>query len=65
MLYHIQFLHICQRKDSDSTMVNVYVDLVIFTRIASTLKTGIGRYWCLYYVEKTCHDYRTIELDHF
>ena len=28
------------------TLVNVYVDLVVFTRIAGTLKTGSGRYWC-------------------
>ena len=27
------------------TLVNVYVDLVVFTRIAGTLKTGNGRYW--------------------
>ena len=27
------------------SLVNVYVDLVIFTRIAGTLKTGSGRYW--------------------
>ena len=26
-----------------STLVNVYVDLVVFTRIAGTLKTGSGR----------------------
>ena len=35
-----------------NTLVNVYVDLVVFTRIASTLKTRSGRYWPLYYVEK-------------
>ena len=29
---------------SDITLVNVYVDLVVFTRIAGTLKTGSGRY---------------------
>ena len=36
------------------TLVNVYVDLVVFTRIAGTLKTGSGacRYWPKYYVEK-------------
>ena len=28
-----------------STLVNVYVYLVVFTRIAGTLKTGSGRYW--------------------
>ena len=28
-----------------NTLVNVYVDLVVFTRIAGTLKTGSGRYW--------------------
>ena len=28
-----------------STLVNVYVDLVVFTRIAGTSKTGSGRYW--------------------
>ena len=27
------------------TLVNVYVDLVVFTRIAGTLKTGSGRLW--------------------
>ena len=30
------------------TLVNVYVDLLVFTRIAGTSKTGSGRYWCLY-----------------
>ena len=30
---------------TNSTLVNVYVDLVAFTRIAGTLKTGSGRYW--------------------
>ena len=43
------------------TLVNVYVDLVVFTRIAGTLKTGSGRYWPLYYVEKHAiclEDYR-------
>ena len=34
------------------TLVNVYVDLVVCTRIAGTLKTGSGRYWRYYYVEK-------------
>ena len=33
-------------------MVNVYVDLLAFTRIASTSYTGSGRYWCKYYIEK-------------
>ena len=28
-----------------STLVNVYVDLVVFTPIAGTLKPGSGRYW--------------------
>ena len=28
-----------------TTLVNVYVDLMVFTRIAGTLKTGSGRYW--------------------
>ena len=28
------------------TLVNVYVDLVVFTRIAGTSSTGSGRYWC-------------------
>ena len=28
------------------TLVNVYVDLVVFTRIAGTSLTGSGRYWC-------------------
>ena len=27
------------------TLVNVYVDLVVFTRIAGTSKTGSGIYW--------------------
>ena len=26
-------------------LVNVYVDLVVFTRIAGTLKTESGRFW--------------------
>ena len=34
------------------TLVDVYVDLVVFTRIAGTLKTGSGGYWPEYYVEK-------------
>ena len=34
------------------TLVNVYVDFVVFTRIAGTIKAGSGRYWCKYYVEK-------------
>ena len=29
-----------------NTLVNVYVDLVVFTRIAGTSYTGSGRYWC-------------------
>ena len=33
------------------TLVNVYVDLVVFTHIAGTSETGSGRYWCLYYIE--------------
>ena len=28
------------------TLVNVYVDLVVFMRIASTSYTRSGRYWC-------------------
>ena len=28
------------------TVVNVYVDLVVFTRIAGTSYTGSGTYWC-------------------
>ena len=43
------------------TLVNVYVDLVVFTRIAGTLKTGSGRYWRKYFVEKRAiclKDYR-------
>ena len=36
----------------DNTLVNVYVDLVLFTRIAGTSKTGSGRYWCIYVIEK-------------
>ena len=35
-----------------NTLVNVYVDLVVFTRIAVTSKTGSGRYWWKYYIEK-------------
>ena len=34
------------------TLVNVYVDLVVITRIAGTSSTGRSRYWCLYYIEK-------------
>ena len=34
------------------TLENVYVDLLVFTHIAGTLKTGSGRYWCKYYIEK-------------
>ena len=34
------------------TLVHAYVDLVVFTRIAGTLKTRSGRYWHYYYVEK-------------
>ena len=37
------------------TLVNVYVDLVVFTRIVGTSKTGSGRYWCLYYIENMPH----------
>ena len=43
------------------TLVNVYVDLLVFTHIAGTLYTGSGHYWCKYYIEKhaICHkDYR-------
>ena len=43
------------------TLVNVYVDLVVFTRIAGTSKSGSGRYWCEYYIEKHAiclNDYR-------
>ena len=29
-----------------NTLVDVYVDLVVFTRIVGTSKTGSGRYWC-------------------
>ena len=32
-------------KGGNNTLVNVYVDLVVFTHIAGTLKTGSGRYW--------------------
>ena len=28
------------------TLVNVYVDLLVFTRIAGTSQTGSGRFWC-------------------
>ena len=31
--------------DMIDKLVNVYVDLVVFTRIASTLKTESGGYW--------------------
>ena len=34
------------------TLVNVYVDLLVFTRIAGTSWIGSGRYWCSYYIEK-------------
>ena len=37
---------------TENTLVNVYVDLVVFTRIAGTSETGSGRYWCKYYIEK-------------
>ena len=37
---------------SHYTLVNIYVDLVVFTRIAGTSKTGSGRYWCKYHIEK-------------
>ena len=33
-------------KMTNSTLVNVYVDLVVFTRNAGTSYTGSGRYWC-------------------
>ena len=33
-------------------MVNVYVDLLVFTRIGGTSWNGSGRYWCLYYIAK-------------
>ena len=36
----------------NTTLVIVYVDLVVFTRIAGTSKTGSGRYWCSYYISK-------------
>ena len=45
-----------------NTLVNVYVDLLVFTCIAGTSYTGSGRYMCLYYVEKhaVClKDYRS------
>ena len=35
----------CRLQIIDITLVNVYVDLVVFTRIAGTLKTGSDRYW--------------------
>ena len=31
---------------SNCTLVNVYVDLLVFARIAGTSYTGSGRYWC-------------------
>ena len=34
------------------TLVNVYVDLLLFTRIAGTSQAGCDRYWCKYYIEK-------------
>ena len=43
------------------TLVNVYVDLLVFTCIAGTSYTGSGRYWCQYYIEKQAiclKDYR-------
>ena len=36
------FIHACA---AIYTLVNVYVDLVVFTRIAGTSYTGSGRYW--------------------
>ena len=35
-----------------NTLVNVNVDLVVFTRIAGASYTGSGRYWCIYDIEK-------------
>ena len=35
-----------------NTLVNVYVDLLVFTCIAGTSQTGSGRYWCEYFIEK-------------
>ena len=39
-------------NDCFNTLVNVYVDLLVFTHIAGTSYTGSGRYWCKYYIEK-------------
>ena len=39
-------------EGDNNTLVNVYVDLVVFTRIVGTSLTGSGRYWCLYRIEK-------------
>ena len=36
----------CHGMGPIDTLVNVYVDLLVFTRIAGTLYTGSGRYWC-------------------
>ena len=33
-------------NDCFNTLVNVYVDLLVFTHIAGTSYTGSGRYWC-------------------
>ena len=32
--------------ESSPYLPHWYVDLVVFTRIAGTSKTGSGRYWC-------------------
>ena len=34
------------RHQPTITLVNVYVDLLVFTHIAATSQTGSGRYWC-------------------
>ena len=44
-----------------ATLANVYVDLLVFTHISGISKTGCGKYWYKYYIEKhaICHkDYR-------
>ena len=38
--------HALKQIFANITPVNVYVDVVVFTRIAGTSYTGSGRYWC-------------------
>ena len=37
---------LCDFTLTGVTLVKVYVDLLVFTRIASTSYTGSGSYWC-------------------